>query len=183
MAENTSQTHLRRAGLDPTPRVYTVTFLGALWGLSTGGYVGGRQSALQFLAENAHRLPRTIDGWYLYHKRKNYKVLWGGLKMGLRHAKRNAILCAGFEVAEAALDRWRDEADALNSIVAGAGTGFAFSLINKFSKQGSKHAVVLGAILGLLTGGLNDFTHWNENITYRRWLRKCLPGEKFGEQS
>ncbi|CAE6434426.1 unnamed protein product [Rhizoctonia solani] len=43
---------------------------------------GARQASLRFLAENAHRRPTTVQGWYFYKKTKNYRVMWGGLKGG-----------------------------------------------------------------------------------------------------
>ena len=37
------------------------------------GFIRGTRSAsLKFLAENAHRPPRTLQGWYFYNKTKNY---------------------------------------------------------------------------------------------------------------
>ncbi|KAG9126830.1 hypothetical protein FRC07_001782 [Ceratobasidium sp. 392] len=43
---------------------------------------GARQASLRFLAENAHRRPTTVQGWYFYKKTKNYRVMWGALKGG-----------------------------------------------------------------------------------------------------
>ena len=49
---------------------------------------GARMSGLRFLAENAHRLPTTVGGWYFYNKTKNYRVLLGGFKGGVRQGLR-----------------------------------------------------------------------------------------------
>lgn len=35
------------------------------------------------MAENAHRRPETVQGWYFYNKTKNYKVLLSGIKSGI----------------------------------------------------------------------------------------------------
>src|SRR5690348_16164592 len=70
---------LRRVGLDASRRVVLTSTLAALFGFLTGSYTGGQRSSLQYLAENAHRLPRTVQGWYFYHKRKNYRVMLGGI--------------------------------------------------------------------------------------------------------
>lgn len=43
---------------------------------------GARAASLRFLAENAHRRPTTVQGWYFYKKTKNYRVMWGALKGG-----------------------------------------------------------------------------------------------------
>ena len=55
-------------------------------GMALGFYRGGRMASLQFLAENAHRAPKTIKGWYLYNKTKNYRIMYGGLKGGAKDA-------------------------------------------------------------------------------------------------
>ena len=53
-------------------------------GMALGFYRGGRMASLRFLAENAHRAPKTIKGWYLYNKTKNYRIMYGGLKGGAK---------------------------------------------------------------------------------------------------
>ena len=64
-------------------------------GMALGFYRGGRMASLRFLAENAHRAPKTIKGWYLYNKTKNYRILYGGLKDGAKDAvgRINQRLC------------------------------------------------------------------------------------------
>ena len=49
-------------------------------GMLVGGVRGARMEGMRFLAENAHRPPRTIRGWYLYSKTKNYRMLLAGLR-------------------------------------------------------------------------------------------------------
>src|SRR5579862_1595188 len=58
--------------------------LSSLFGASLGLSHGSRNAGLRFRAENAHRLPTTPTGWYLYHKSKNYHVALGGIKEGTR---------------------------------------------------------------------------------------------------
>lgn len=82
------------------PRYLILTGTTALTGLSLGLMRGGRQASLQYLAENAHRQPRTVEGWYFYKKTKNYRVMWGALKGGGREALRLGavgLLWAGLE--------------------------------------------------------------------------------------
>jgi hypothetical protein len=55
-------------------------------GMALGFYRGGRMASLRFLAENAHRAPKTFKGWYLYNKTKNYRMMYGGLKDGVKDA-------------------------------------------------------------------------------------------------
>ena len=53
-------------------------------GFVSGLVTNSRLSGRQFLAENAHRLPTTVQGWYFYQKSKNYRVMFGGVKGGLK---------------------------------------------------------------------------------------------------
>ncbi|OQO14986.1 hypothetical protein B0A48_00368 [Cryoendolithus antarcticus] len=65
---------------------------------------------LRFRAENAHRLPTTQAGWYLYHKSKNYVSLLGGLKEGFRMGGRLALWTGLFAGMEQGIDRFRSVA-------------------------------------------------------------------------
>ncbi|WVR07206.1 hypothetical protein IAU60_004247 [Kwoniella sp. DSM 27419] len=58
----------------------------AFIGLSIGIVRGGGRARLRFLAENAHRPPKTIQGWYFYTKTRNYRVFFGAAKTGARYA-------------------------------------------------------------------------------------------------
>ncbi|KZO97965.1 hypothetical protein CALVIDRAFT_526288 [Calocera viscosa TUFC12733] len=49
-------------------------------GGTTGMLRGSRMAALQFAAENTHRAPKNVQGWYFYQKTKNYRVILGGVK-------------------------------------------------------------------------------------------------------
>ncbi|WWD17464.1 hypothetical protein CI109_101905 [Kwoniella shandongensis] len=58
----------------------------ALIGLSIGVVRGGNKARLRFLAENAHRQPKTVQGWYFYTKTRNYRVFFGALRSGGKYA-------------------------------------------------------------------------------------------------
>lgn len=64
------------------PRYYQVPGAAILVGTAIGLARGSRRAGLQFQAENAHRPPKTLQGWYYYKKTKNYKVMLGGLLQG-----------------------------------------------------------------------------------------------------
>ncbi|KAL4400981.1 hypothetical protein ACI68E_002305 [Malassezia pachydermatis] len=51
-------------------------------GFFSGFLQGARHTALVFLAENAHRRPETVQGWYFYNKTKYYRMLLGGFQRG-----------------------------------------------------------------------------------------------------
>jgi hypothetical protein len=78
------------------PRVYQVPVVGAAVGAAIGLIRGGRQTAWRFLAENAHRPPRTREGWYFYHKTKNYRVALGGVAEGAREGLRFGLITGAY---------------------------------------------------------------------------------------
>lgn len=122
---------MTRAGIEARPRLALMSIIGGFWGFTIGSYLGGKQTAYQYLAENAHKLPTTVRGWYFYHKTKNYKVMLGGIKRGVRMGIPTAAICLAYGGMEAALDDARKEADMFNSITAGMGTGVLFSAMSK----------------------------------------------------
>ncbi|EPB86362.1 hypothetical protein HMPREF1544_06901 [Mucor circinelloides 1006PhL] len=154
--EHYEEPALLRAGLATKPRLVLMTSIGSFWGFSIGAYLGGRQSGLQYLAENAHKLPTTVQGWYFYHKTKNYRMMLGGVKRGVRFAGKTGGLCLLYGSLEAALDDMRGEADVMNSVVAGVTTGTVFSALTRLTRGSFRYSVVFGAIFGLAAGGLSD---------------------------
>ncbi|KAI8987518.1 hypothetical protein BDF20DRAFT_850689 [Mycotypha africana] len=146
-----------RAGLPTKTRLSLITSVGAFWGFGIGCFLGAKQTGLQYLAENAHRLPTTVEGWYFYHKTKNYKMMLGGVKRGSKFALKTGGLCLMYGSIEAALDYARGgEADMVNSVVAGVTTGTVFSALTKLTRASTKYSIMFGAVVGLVTGGLSD---------------------------
>ncbi|KAK4689927.1 hypothetical protein P7C73_g190, partial [Tremellales sp. Uapishka_1] len=60
----------------------TAATIGFLIGMSRGG----SRARLRFLAENAHRPPKTVQGWYFYTKTRNYRVFFSALRTGGKYA-------------------------------------------------------------------------------------------------
>ncbi|GAA5815387.1 hypothetical protein MFLAVUS_008895 [Mucor flavus] len=147
---------LLRAGLTTKPRLLLMTSIGGFWGFSIGAFLGGQQSGLQYLAENAHKLPTTVQGWYFYHKTKNYRMMLGGVKRGIRFAGKTGGLCLLYGSLEAAIDDIRGEADVMNSVTAGVATGTLFSTFTKLTRGSFRYSVLFGAMFGLAAGGLSD---------------------------
>lgn len=116
-------------------------FTGASLGISHGGKTAG----MRFRAENAHRFPTTPSGWYLYHKSKNYHMMLGGLKEGLKMGPKIGFWAGSFFIAEEAVDRWRGTKDFLSTVVAGMTIAAGFSgqpwskcpitIVSKFSSK------------------------------------------------
>ena len=73
-----------RLGMPFDRRLLLTTSLSFLSGFTLGSLNAGHMASLRFRAENAHRLPISQPGWYLYHKSKNYYKTKEGAIEGLR---------------------------------------------------------------------------------------------------
>lgn len=93
-----------------------------------GASYGTQMAALRFRAENAHRLPSTANGWYLYHKSKNYRIMLAGLKEGFKMGPKVALWGGGFFVVEEAVDISRGKEDFVSTAVAGLAIAGGFSI-------------------------------------------------------
>jgi hypothetical protein len=109
------------------PHFYQVPGAAILVGTAIGLVRGSRRAGLQFLAENAHRPPKTLQGWYFYKKTKNYKMILGGLQEAGKHATRLGLTAIGWVGAEEALTKvgWGD----VSELGAGLFTAGTFSAV------------------------------------------------------
>ena len=57
---------------------------------------GARHTGLVYLAENAHRRPETVQGWYFYNKTKYYRMILGGVQRGASTGMRLTGWVAGW---------------------------------------------------------------------------------------
>lgn len=111
-------------------RMMIVPLVGMIVGSAIGIMRGGRAASLRFLAENAHRAPRTVEGWYFYKKTKNYKVMWEGLKGGVKEGARVGGLAGVYVGIEEGMGRigageWKE-------LGGGIGTGLLFSVVCEY---------------------------------------------------
>ena len=97
-------------------------------GTTIGLFRGSRRASLRFLAENAHRPPTTIQGWYFYNKTKNYRMLMAGLKEGGLDALKLGTSAAGWVCFEEGVRRLGEDYEPFKDVVAGLGTAGIFSL-------------------------------------------------------
>jgi hypothetical protein len=74
----------------------TVFYVGTL----LGGFRASHHRAHQFLAENAHRLPITKGGWYMYHRHKNYAIIREFIGKGTSNGIRMASWATLFGLSE-----------------------------------------------------------------------------------
>ena len=87
------------------PLLMTTSF-GA--GFLIGAGHGGPKAGDRYRAENAHRLPVTKNGWYLYHKSKNYHVIIGGVTQGVKLGAMLTGWASLFMATEEVVDRARE---------------------------------------------------------------------------
>ncbi|KAJ9616341.1 hypothetical protein H2200_000059 [Cladophialophora chaetospira] len=73
-------------------------------GFSLGASQGATKGAYRYRAENAHRLPTTQTGWFLYQKSKNYHAMLGGVKEGAKFGSVCTVWATLFMVTEEMVD-------------------------------------------------------------------------------
>lgn len=163
----------QRLSLPSPTRIATLTTLTFLSGAFIGGLHGSRTSALRFRAENAHRLPTTKQGWYFYHKTKNYVGAVGGVAGGLRAGCTFAVWVALFLTIEAAVDRLRgaNRIDILREMAAAHEFGSVVPdaevewVIDREGRRGGRRDFLSTTVAALaLAGGYNACT----GFSYRR---------------
>ncbi|CCU74412.1 hypothetical protein BGHDH14_bgh02789 [Blumeria hordei DH14] len=142
-----------RLGLPFAIRLPLAVTLGALVGASLGLGHGATVTGLRFRAENAHRLPTSPTGWYLYHKSKNYVTALGGIKEGGRMGLRVGMWTAAFFTIENIFDNWRNEKDFLNTTGGGLAVAGGFSW---WSKQTAARTARIALFSGLAYGLAQD---------------------------
>ena len=114
-----------RLNTPPVPRIIGISSVAGCLGFVVGSHRRGQLRRFQFLAENAHRLPTTSNGWYFYHKKRNYVVALAGMKGGLYTGAQVAFWATTFTASEALIDFVRTQAlganqkDVLSTVSAG----------------------------------------------------------------
>ncbi|PPQ68852.1 hypothetical protein CVT26_001686 [Gymnopilus dilepis] len=149
-------------------RIIAVCGTAFVVGATIGTMRGGRAASLRFLAENAHRPPTTVQGWYFYKKTKNYKVMLGGLKGAAIEAGRLTALSLAYVGIEEGLEQtgWHR----MKEVGAGVGTAVVFSAvcrsascwgnddadwdIDRLPAQMAARTIALGGIVGGVMTGL-----------------------------
>ncbi|KAK6086202.1 hypothetical protein SCUP515_00562 [Seiridium cupressi] len=125
-------------------------------GLALGLAHGSQMAGLRFRAEHAHKLPTTTTGWFLYHKSKNYHLMFGGLKEGFRNGLRLSLITSAMFCTENLFDVYRGSKDMFNTIAASLAVASGFSLINRFSAAEGARTARKGLIVGIVYGGVQD---------------------------
>ncbi|KAJ1029642.1 hypothetical protein NDA13_002885 [Ustilago tritici] len=140
-------------------------------GLVSGVLTASKRAGLVFMAENAHRLPDTVQGWYFYSKTKNYKVILGAAKGGLKQGVRLGIWTTGFCLAEqfakvtrasvqkqfnGGREGWKVLGHWTDGVLAGVVTAGAATALYRLPKASAMRVFQLGLLAGASTGGIRD---------------------------
>ncbi|KAF2638833.1 hypothetical protein P280DRAFT_63821 [Massarina eburnea CBS 473.64] len=177
-----------RLSLPFDQRLLLSTFTALACGTFLGYTTTSRLAALRFRAENAHRLPQSQPGWYLYHKSKNYYKLKKGIPAGIRSGFWLASWTSIFFIIEESMDvfrgTWRagrslsemegvselhvqkmetciqNSRDFASSGVAGMVTGGLWSAWNAFPIITAARTIRIGLFAGLGYGLGQDFLTW-----------------------
>jgi hypothetical protein len=183
-------------------RLPLLTFVAGGAGACLGLAHGSTETSLRFRAENAHRLPTSQTGWYLYHKSKNYHVILGGLKEGGKMSVKVGFWSGVFVLMEEGVDRgraaggrmWRDHApkyrglvveegaalprDFISTAFAGLGTAGLFSAWNQFPLPTAVRVMKLGGKAGLAFGLAQDAVSWakGNRLGYVEFVKRFTVG-------
>lgn len=96
-----------RLGMAFDKRLLLASFTSFMCGFTLGSTSAGHMASLRFRAENAHRLPISQPGWYLYHKSKNYYKARAGIVEGMRKGFYLASWASIFFIIEESMDIFR----------------------------------------------------------------------------
>lgn len=131
------------------PRMLYVPGVAITVGIALGLTRGGRKAAMQFLAENAHKAPKTVKGWYEYNRTKNYRVMLGGLKGAGREGLRLGSVAVGWVTLEELLKN-----KPFPMVGAGVGTCAIFATLYRLPLRTAGQVVLLGGLLGVSMEGM-----------------------------
>lgn len=116
------------------PRLYQVPGTALVVGTVIGAVRGSRKEGLRFLAENAHRAPTTLQGWYFYNKTKNYRKILGGLVEGGRQGLKLSTTALGWVTIEESIRTFGHGLEEGAEVGAGVGTGALFGLVCGYAR-------------------------------------------------
>ncbi|KAG9317242.1 hypothetical protein JVU11DRAFT_1435 [Chiua virens] len=137
---------------DVTPILHSRYFIlpvsAAALGTLIGAVRGSRRASLRFLAENAHRPPTTVQGWYFYNKTKNYRRMAAGLQEGGLNAVKLGLIALVWVGIEDGVERLGQPWAEARELGAGVGTASVSSLVYRLSWRSSRQATYLGGVVG-----------------------------------
>ncbi|KIX07887.1 uncharacterized protein Z518_02541 [Rhinocladiella mackenziei CBS 650.93] len=165
-------------------------------GFTLGASQGSQKGAYRYRAENAHRLPTTQTGWFLYQKSKNYHAMLGGIKEGCRFGS----ICLGwatlFMVTEEMVDLSRarllargdddivtGQRDAGSTVIAGMSLAGFYSWKRGLDHFAAARTAKVALKFSVMYGLIQDLTATirGKPPAYIAWLKKKTFSQSDGE--
>ncbi|KAK9464538.1 hypothetical protein V1512DRAFT_268183 [Lipomyces arxii] len=147
----------QRLGFAPSIRIPFLMAATSIITIPLGLFKGTNRSGLKYLAENTHRLPTTVQGWYYYHKQRNYVVIRDGIVEAVKFGGRNLAFVTGIFGIEALMDYARGQMDFVNTVIGTSIVGFVYSYRQRHLPMSQVRSTVkYGARAGLVFGLLQD---------------------------
>ncbi|KAF2875817.1 hypothetical protein BDV95DRAFT_484265 [Massariosphaeria phaeospora] len=167
------RTSPERLGMTFDKRILLAAFTSFVCGFTLGSSTAGRLASLRFRAENAHRLPISRPGWYLYHKSKNYYKSRAGISEGMRKGVWLASWGSIFFIIEESMDVFRGTWRAGRTLEEMEGVD-ELDIKRISSGVEKSRDFVSSAMAGMVTGGL--WSAWNlfPMVTAARTIRMGL---------
>lgn len=173
---DSAMSHEREATFYRNGPSLAIPMTGSSIGFVAGFYTAAKRAGLVFMAENAHRRPDTVQGWYFYNKTKNYKVLLGGARGGIRTALRVGLWTSAYVGLESGVRYVREEATRdhralsttssrshqawngrwIDGAVAGSSIATGAAFLNRLPSPVTKRVALLGLLTGSSVGLLRD---------------------------
>lgn len=163
-----------RLSLEPPLRLLSAGIAAGAYGFLTGFFAGASTSSLRYLAENAHRMPRTKGGWYFYHKRKNYVLAKDGMVAGIKKGFKLSTFAMMYFGIEAYLDHARGVIDFGNTVISsgivGIGYGLTLGLGRRQALKSAKAFLIFGTVTGILQDVMRSMR--GNHVWYLDWMKK-----------
>lgn len=162
MTETIDWRRNERFHMFPRERMKAFAAVGGVIGGLSGFYSGIKQASLRYLTENGHRLPRTVGGWYFYHKKKNYVMIIQGFKQGVRLGTKYTGGVLAFFGTELLIDKYlrNGTIDFLNTTLAGMVWAGFYGKWRQLSRVQIVNQIKRGGMLGLSIGVAQDLMIW-----------------------
>ncbi|KAI8898555.1 hypothetical protein BC833DRAFT_620184 [Globomyces pollinis-pini] len=129
--------------------IITSFYLGAI----IGGSGRAITSAHQFLAENAHRLPKTKGGWFQYHKYKHRFIARAAIPYGVLTGFRMSFGMGVYCAFENQLELYNGE-QIYHGTIAGFLTGSLFAVSYGLWYSTARNFILLSSVAGTGMSGL-----------------------------
>ncbi|ETN46822.1 uncharacterized protein HMPREF1541_01011 [Cyphellophora europaea CBS 101466] len=184
-----------RLSMPPIIRWPVMAATTAGYGFSLGFSLGRRKAADRYRAMNAHRVPSTQAGWYLYHRSKSYHAAVGGVKEGVKFGGIVSIWASMFMLAEEGLDQARGrlfarrddeialgQRDALDTVLAALMTAGLYTRWHRLDVFATSKTAKMAFKYGLLYGLVQDAisTVRGERPAYLVWASRKIRGAATG---